>query len=428
MAKQQTAFESRLGKIGLWVEKKIAPPMLKLANQRHVSALRAALIRIIPLIIVGSVPLILTNLPIAALAEFMSPYNGALNTLFAMSFNFLSLYLAIAIGAEMARTYKLEVTTVSIIAAAGFLITVAPVNLANGTLPTGHLGSTGMISAIIVGIITAEVIRFMRDRNLTIKMPAGVPENIAASFSSMIPMAVLLVFFWLLRVVLHFDLTVFLNRIISPLLIAADTWWAVLIASLLLTLLWFVGVHGGSLTVQGVLYPFLLSNIAANAAAHQAGEALPHIFTEPFVFTYGMPTGVGITLPLIIFWWNSKSNKLKKIARMSLGPGIFNINEPVNFGAPVLLNPLMFIPFVFGTTLLGMMYGFFITKLGWVTAPFIQVPWTTPPLIQPYLATGGDWRAPVAQLILFVVVAAIWYPFAKVWEKRCVQEELEASQ
>lgn len=104
-------------------------------------------------------------------------------------------------------------------------------------------------------------------------------------------------------------------------------------------------------------------------------------------------------------------------------PGIFCINEPVTFGVPIVLNPLMFIPFVFLTSLLGTMYGYVLTRLGLVSPTIIQIPWTTPPLIQPWLATGGDWRAVVAQAVLFVIMGLIWYPFAKLWEKRVLATE-----
>jgi PTS system cellobiose-specific IIC component len=280
-----------------------------------------------------------------------------------------------------------------------------------------------MFTAFVVAIIVVETMRFMRDKGIVIRMPAGVPENIGASFSALIPMFVLFVFFWLLRTVLGFQLVDVLNKIISPLMIASDTFWGVLVCGLALNLLWFVGIHGGSLTVWGVLYPFLLANIAENAAAVQAGGTPTKAFVEPFVFIFGMPSGVGITMPLIIFWWRSKSVRLREVARVALGPGIFNINEPVNFGAPTILNPLMFLPFVFGTTLFGMLFGFVLIKLGWITAPYIQTPWTTPMLFNAYLSTGGDWRTVIAQVILLAIVSLIWYPFAKIWERRLVEEE-----
>ncbi len=427
MSEKVSKFESVMVKMSNVVEQKISPPLIRFGNNRYMLAIRAGLIRIIPLLIIGSFPLILTNLPVKSWADAMMPFNDSLNALFNMTFGFMGLYLSICIGAEMARTYKLEVTTVSVVTLVCFLITASPVDLVNGTISIKFFGSTGMFTSFIVGIVVAEVMRFMRDKNIGIKMPRGVPENISASFSSLVPMAVLFVFFWFLRIVIGFEITELINRIISPILILADTWYAVLLTSLILCLLWFVGIHGGSMTVQGVMYAFLFSNISANAAAHAAGLPMPHVFSEPFVFTYGMPTGIGITLPLILLWLRSKSARLKEVSRISLIPGFFNINEPILFGAPLIMNPIMFLPMVFGTTTFGMMYGYIITRLGLVNAPFIQVPWTTPVLIQPYLATGGDWRAVIAQLILLVVVALVWYPFAKTWEKTCINlEQAEA--
>ena len=224
-------------------------------------------------------------------------------------------------------------------------------------------------------------------------------------------------------VILGFDISALLNTIISPIISASDTWYAAFICVLFLQLLWFVGIHGGSFTVWGVMYPFLLNNIAENAAAAAAQQAIPHIITEPFFYSWTMIGGVGITLPLVIIWLKSKSATLREVSRVSLIPGIFCINEPVMFGTPIVLNPIMFLPFVFGTSLLGTMYGYILTKIGWVSAAYIQIPWTTPPLVQPFLSSGGDWRNVVAQAILIVIMAFIWYPFAKLWEKRMLEVE-----
>ncbi|SHD76274.1 conserved membrane protein of unknown function [[Clostridium] ultunense Esp] len=210
-------------------------------------------------------------------------------------------------------------------------------------------------------------------------------------------------------------------------MVISDTWYAALITALLLQMLWFVGIHGGSFTIWGVLYPFLLTNIAENSAAAVAGQPIPNIITEPFFYTYAIIGGVGITLPLVLMWWKSKSSLLREVSRVSLIPAIFCINEPVMFGVPIVLNPIMFLPFVFGTTLLGTIYGYVLTKIGWVSPAIIHVPWTTPPLLQPYLSTGGDWRAVIAQLILIIIVGFIWYPFAKIWEKRCIEEEAKSA-
>jgi len=412
--------------VAAWLERTIVPPLAKIGNQRYFVALRAGLTRTIPLIIVGSIPLILANLPVASWAKAMEPYNAPLMVLFNMSFGFLGLFVAVSIGAELARMYELEITTASIVTVACFLITVAPVDLAKGTISIEFFGAKGMFTAFVVGVVVAEVMRFMRDRGWTIKMPAGVPTAISSSFAALFPLLVLLAISWLLRVVIGVELQKIIQAIVSPLVMVSDSLLAVYLVNVICSTLWFVGIHGGSLTIWGVLYPFLLANIAANSAAAAAGQPLPHIYTEPFQFTYAMPTGVGITLPLILFFWRSKSARLREVARVAIGPGIFNINEPVTFGMPLIMNPLMFIPFVFGGSALGAAIGYAATRLGLARAPYIQVPWTTPALIQPYLSTGGDFGAVLVQLFVFIVMAVMWYPFFRVYERRLVEEEQKA--
>ncbi len=420
----ESKFERFLDRIGQWVETKLAPPLVKFGNQRHMAAIRAAFMRSIPFIIVGSVPLILTNLPIEALAKIFEPFANELNIFFAMSFNFLSLWVAISLGAEMAKMYKLDETIGSVVTVACSLVVVAPIDLATNTINVRGISVHGLFAIFVVGIIVGEFMNFANKKNITIRMPKGVPSNISSSFGALVPMAILMTFFWFLRVVLGFELAEFLSMIISPLLILQDTWFGILVAVLVLQALWFVGIHGGSFTVWGVLYPFLIANIAENTAASVAGQALPRVFTEPFVFTWIMIGGVGSTIPLVLIWWKSKSATLREVARLSLGPGIFNINEPIVFGAPIAFNPILFIPFMLAGVV-GSMYAYFLTRLGFITASFIPTPWTTPALINPYLSTGGDWLAVIAQVFLLVLLFLIWYPFAKLWEKKMIIQEEE---
>ncbi len=417
-------FEATMDKMSGLIERYIAPPLVAMGNQRHFAAIRAALIRTIPLIIIGSLPLILTSLPVESWANAMAPYAEKLNVLYTMTMNFMVLYLAISLGAELARMYEeLDSTIVSIVTVACYVITVAPVDMETNTLEVTGFSAKGMFTLFVVAIIVVEFMHFAYKHNIIIRLPKSVPSGISQSFASLLPMAILLVFFWVLRVVVGFDLNSLLNMIVSPLLAVSDTWYAAFICALLLQLLWFVGIHGGSFTVWGVMYPFLLTNIAENAEAVAAGSAMPHILTEPFIYSWTMIGGTGMTLSLIVLWLRSKSAHLREVSRLSLIPGIFCVNEPVMFGVPIVLNPLMFVPFVFLTSLLGTMYGYVLTSLGWISPAYVQIPWTTPPLLQPYLSTGGDWRNVVAQAILIVLMVIIWYPFAKVYERRCIAEE-----
>lgn len=417
-------FEATMDKMSGLIERYIAPPLVAMGNQRHFAAIRAALIRTIPLIIIGSLPLILTSLPVESWANAMAPYAEKLNVLYTMTMNFMVLYLAISLGAELARMYEeLDSTIVSIVTVACYVITVAPVDMETNTLEVTGFSAKGMFTLFVVAIIVVEFMHFAYKHNIIIRLPKSVPSGISQSFASLLPMAILLVFFWVLRVVVGFDLNSLLNMNVSPLLAVSDTWYAAFICALLLQLLWFVGIHGGSFTVWGVMYPFLLTNIAENAEAVAAGSAMPHILTEPFIYSWTMIGGTGMTLSLIVLWLRSKSAHLREVSRLSLIPGIFCVNEPVMFGVPIVLNPLMFVPFVFLTSLLGTMYGYVLTSLGWISPAYVQIPWTTPPLLQPYLSTGGDWRNVVAQAILIVLMVIIWYPFAKVYERRCIAEE-----
>lgn len=416
-------FESSMEKVGNWIETRLAPPLVKLGNEKHMAAIRTALMRTIPLIIVGSIPLIFTSMPFEAVAKIFAPYADKLNVLNTMSMGFITLWLAISLGFEFGKMYEeLDPIIVSMVTVCSFLITVEPVT---DTMGLTGLSAKGMFALFVVAIIVVEFMHFSYKKGLIIKMPKAVPAAISQPFASLLPMLLLLVFFWLVRVVMGFDLTAFLNMILSPIISVTDTWYAVFIATLLLQLLWFVGIHGGSFTIWGPLYPILLQNITENAAAKAAGLALPHIMTEPFFYSWTMIGGTGSTLPLVIIWLKSKSAALREVAKVSLIPGIFCVNEPMVFGTPIVLNPLMFIPFVFLTSLLGSMYGYVITKLGLVSATYVQIPWSTPPLLQPFLATGGDFRAVLAQIVLIAILFVVWYPFAKVYEKKMLIEEEE---
>lgn len=417
-------FEGRMEGVGAWLERYLVPPLVAFGNQRHFVAIRAGLIRVIPIIIVGAIPLILTNLPVESWAEAMSPYADVLNLLFQMTFGFLGLWVAMSVGAEMGRIYKLDVTMMSVVTTVCFILVVAPAHLGEGTLPFAYFGATGMFTAFVVAAVCAEVTRLMRDFGLVIRMPPGVPENISASFSALFPLFVLLFGFWFVRHVIGFELAPAIANLIQPLVVVADSLWAVVIAMLITQVLWFVGIHGGSITIWGVLYPLLLANISANADAQAAGQPMPHVFTEPFNFIYGMPSGVGITLPLVVFFiFAARSERLKTIGRVSLAPGIFNINEPVTFGTPIIMNPLLLVPFIFLTSTLGYLIGYIATAWGLVSATFVQVPWTTPPLINAYLATGGDMRSVILQAGILLLSAAVWFPFFKIWDRRLVEEE-----
>ncbi len=189
-------FMRSMEKISSVVEEKITPPLIKIGSNKFMVAIRASLVRLIPMLIIGSIPMIFTNLPVESWAAAMAPYNDALNTLSNMTFGFMSLFLSISIGVEFAKIYKIDATMTSIITAACFIITVAPLDLENNVISAASFGSSGMFTAFVIGIVVAIVMHLCDKYNIGIRMPKSVPAGISSSFAALVPMAILFIFFW----------------------------------------------------------------------------------------------------------------------------------------------------------------------------------------------------------------------------------------
>lgn len=383
----------------------------------------------IPLIIVGSFFLIVASPPIPALAELVAPYVGKILFPFRLTVGLMSLYASYGIGYSLSKSYKLDGISGGILAMAAFLLSVIPLNV-EGTgwvLPMGNLGGAGMFVAIIMAIFAVEVMRFLQKRNIMVRMPEGVPESVARSFEALIPAAVVLVVVWVVRDMLDFDIHAFIMEIFKPLVYAANTLPGVLVPVFLITLLWAAGIHGVSV-VGSVARPVWLVLLEENMAAAASGAAvLPNIGPEPFFQWFIWIGGSGATLGLVILLLFSKSKYLKQLGRASLLPGICNINEPIVFGAPIMLNPVLAIPFIIGpiiTTIITYAAMYFNI----VARPSVLPPWTLPAPIGAYLATGGDWKAFVLVVINILIMTAVYYPFFKVYEKKMIQEEQGAEE
>ncbi|SCG82388.1 PTS system, cellobiose-specific IIC component [Proteiniborus sp. DW1] len=412
-----------------FIERVLMPPMTKLSEQRHLRAIRDGIVSTIPLIIVGSFFLIVASPPIPALAELVAPYVGKILFPFRLTVGLMSLYASYGIGYSLSKSYKLDGISGGILAMAAFLLSVIPLNV-EGTgwvLPMDNLGGAGMFVAIIMAIFAVEVMRFLQKRNIMVRMPEGVPESVARSFEALIPAAVVLVVVWVVRDMLDFDIHAFIMGIFKPLVYAANTLPGVLVPVFLITLLWASGIHGVSV-VGSVARPVWLVLLEENMAAAASGTAvLPNIGPEPFFQWFIWIGGSGATLGLVILLLFSKSKYLKQLGRASLLPGICNINEPIIFGAPIMLNPVLAIPFIIGpiiTTIITYAAMYFNI----VARPSVLPPWTLPAPIGAYLATGGDWKAFVLVVINILIMTAVYYPFFKVYEKKMVQEEQGAEE
>ncbi len=401
------------------------PPMAKLSEQRHLRAIRDGIVSTLPLLIVGSFFLIFAFPPIPKLAEKMSPeLVGNILIPFRLTMGLMSLYASYGIGYSLARSYKLDGISGGILSMAAFIMTSIPLVMEDVgfVLPMGNLGGSGMFVAILMAILAVEIMRALQTRNIMFKMPEGVPDSVARSFEALIPAAVVITIIWLVRVMLGFDIQAFIMNLFKPLVKAGNTLPGILIPVLLITLLWAAGIHGVSV-VGSIARPIWMVLLDENMAALADGaKVLPNIAPEPFFQWFVWIGGSGATLGLVFLFLTSKSDYLKRLGRASLIPGICNINEPIIFGAPIVLNPLLGIPFIIGPIITSIIT-YFAMYFNLVARPAITPPWTLPAPIGAYLATNGDWRAIVLVLVNIAIMTAIYFPFFKAYEKQLLQEE-----
>ncbi len=404
----------------------IVPPFQSLGKQVWFSALRAALQQIAPIVIVGSVPTFLFLFINNILSISLSEVEDVLYTVFRIIFSSAGVVFTICMSIEIGKGNKgsntVQCVTVGMISYLLVLIGKTDISV----LPE-RLGLDSILIAVLTTVISLKLVQALERIQLAQRLSRIVPVGVALELSSISSILVVVLIFWGCVTIIPMDLYDILLAATHFLLRLFDSWYCFVLLLLLLQLLWFSGVHGGSSIVWGIMSPFMMILIYYNAVQVFTGGVPTGIVTQPMLFTYLMPSGVGLTLPLAIIWRNSRVESLREMSKVSIKPGIFGINETVLFGTPILRNRYFFIPFVLLTPLVGGLLGYFVTKTKLISAASVQVPWTTPLLLQPLLATGLDWRAVMAQVILFVVVYLIWLPFAQHWEKQLLAKKSETN-
>ncbi|MDR7865890.1 MAG: PTS sugar transporter subunit IIC [Sporomusaceae bacterium] len=416
-------------KIFAWLDRNLIPFMTRLSEQRHLRAVRDGIISTIPLIIVGSFFLIIAFPPVPALAALVKPYAAQILLPFRLTMGLMALYAAHSIGYHLAKSYKLDGVAGGTLALAAFLLTSLPVAIEGKGLALlmENLGGGGMFVAIIMAIVAVEILRFAKEKKITIRMPEGVPDSVARSFEALVPAGIIIPVVWAVRHLAGFDIQHAVAQLFAPLVTAGNTLAGVLVPIILISLLWATGIHGDSV-VGTVARPMWLVLLDQNIAAAAAGQPIPNIAPEPFFQWFVFIGGSGATIGLVCLMMLSKSAYLRGVGKAAFLPGVCNINEPVIFGAPVMLNPLLVVPFVAGPVLMGVVT-WFAMSFGLVTKPYILVPWTLPAPIGAYLATGGDWRAIVLAMFNIAVATVLYYPFLKAYERKLLREsEQEDSQ
>ena len=423
-------------KLMQFIEKNLSPIAYKISSQRHMRAIRAGIIATLPLTIVGSFFTILLNLPIESLANAIAPYSAIINIPFRYTVGLIAMFSAYGIGAHLAGSYKMSELNGGLLSVVAFLIiAVVPVHVTesiDGVIAAGRymniasFGASSLFGAILASLASVEILHLFEAKNLTLKMPEGVPPEVANSFSALYPAAAVIILFLVIRHILGIDINSILGMMLMPLknILAGNSLIGGLITSFLIHGFWALGIHGPAI-MGPVIRPIWDMTIAENMDMFVAGAAaseLPNIFTEQFFQWFVHQGGAGCTLALTILFLFSKSKYLKSLGRLSFVPGLFNINEPMIFGAPIVMNPILAIPFIVAPLVLTVI-SYIFTQLGLVPMMMARLPFTIPAPIAAVMSTDWNWMSGVLVILNLVIALLIYYPFFKLLEKQQLEKE-----
>ena len=409
---------------------------MRVGGQIHLKALRDTFATIMPLYILAGLAVLVNNVVLpfilkgAALAN--AQYWGTVIT--NGTLNISGLLVAPIVAYMLSQSRRFENPLAAALIALSSLVVmmpnvleVTPLNAEKAVATTGvlgysNIGTTGLFAGIIIGLITAELfINISSVDKLKIKLGDNIPPAVSNSFNVLIPVILVLAFWGIISTILYVSFDTNLVALISqfiqePLRKVNTSLVGVLFLYSLGNLLFTLGIH--QTVIYGTLLePLLIANINENMLAYANHQAIPNIMNVAFVPTFGMIGGSGSTIVLIIVTFLfSKSKVSKSIAKLGLAPGIFNINEPVIFGYPIVYNIALMIPFVL-LPAIGIAVAYAATAIGFMNPCVVYIPWTTPPLVNAYLATAGDWRAVIVQLLIIIIGVLLYLPFVKINDK-----------
>lgn len=411
-----------------------------IGKNKYLMSIRDGFLVSTPLLIIGSIFLLIGNFPITAWTDFIEAqgWAGFIGKPASATFDIMAILAVIGIAYAFAGRMNVD----KIFGAATALVSwfiVMPFTIDKvletgetitvSGIPFGWVGSKGIFIGIACAFLSVHIYAWVNSKGWVIKMPDGVPPTVEQSFSALIPAGVVAtVFFainWIFALTPYGSAFQFVFEILqAPLLSLGNTLGAMVIAYIFLHFFWFFGVNGGSV-VGAVFNPILQTLSAQNASALQAGLPIPNIISQQFQDLFATFGGCGSTLSLLIaMLLFCKSKRVTELAKLSLVPGIFGINEPIVFGLPIVLNPTILIPFMLVPTV-NIVISYVVMSIGLV--PYcngIQLPWTTPVVISGFLST--NWAGALLQAFLLVLGVFIYLPFIKIIDKQYLQEEANA--
>ena len=404
----------------------------KLSRNIYLRAIRDGFIAGMPVILFSSIFILIAFVPNSwgfkwsdeVVAFLMKPYSYSMGILALLVAGTTAKSLTDSVNRSMEKTNQINYMSTLLAAIVGLLMLAAD-PIENG-LATGFLGTKGLLSAFLAAFVTVAIYKICVKNNVTIRMPDEVPPNISQVFKDVIPFTLSVVSLYALDLLArHFvgaSVAESIGKFFAPLFSAADGYLGITIIFGAFAFFWFVGIHGPSI-VEPAIAAITYANAEVNLNLLQQGMHADKILTsgtQMFIVTMG-GTGATLVVPFM-FMWLTKSKRNRAIGRASVVPTFFGVNEPILFGAPLVLNPIFFIPFIFAPIANVWIFKFFIETLG-MNSFTANLPWTTPAPLGLVLGTNFQVLSFILAALLIVVDVIIYYPFLKVYDEQILEEE-----
>ncbi|CAM3622290.1 PTS sugar transporter subunit IIC [Erysipelothrix urinaevulpis] len=405
---------------------KLNQTMSKVQTNKYLQALSGGMMSLLPIMVIGSISALLSQLNIAPYQAFImsTGIHAALTKIFTVTMNFMALYVVFLIGHKLAESFDEDGLLAGMISIMAFMIITPLTTFDKSTaLEITYLGSRGLFVGMMSALIATRIYVFVIQKNITIKMPNTVPPVVSKTFTALIPAIFVAIVFGIMNGL--FALTSYGNAHAAlfailqvPLQSMGSNIFTVVILVALMEVLWFFGIHGSNV-VNPILLTVFYSMDVANLEAFQAGATvLPYIITVSFIQNQKGPRNLALA---IILSFNTKSQHLKKVGRLGLVPAFFGISEPLKFGLPMILNPILAIPMIL-TPVASVLLSYVAIVVGFLPQPNgVSVPSGTPELLRPLFTSGV--RGVIFGLFLLVVCMVIYWPFVRAFDKQKLREE-----
>lgn len=411
---------------------KAKPFFEKVSRNVYLRAIRDGFIAGMPVILFSSVFLLIAYVPnifgfhwpAEIEAVIMKPYGYTMGIIALLVAGTTAKSLTDSVNRTMEKTNQINYISTMLAAISGLLLMASdPIE---GGFASGYLGTKGLLTAFLAAFVTVKVYKVCIKNNVTIRMPEEVPPNISQVFKDVIPFTIsiliLYAFDLLVRSFAGMGVAQGIGELFAPLFSAAEGYVGITIIFGAFALFWFVGIHGPSI-VEPAIAAITYANVETNFHLLQAGQHADKILTpgtQMFIVTLG-GTGATLVVPFM-FMWLTKSKRNRAIGRASVVPTFFGVNEPILFGAPIVLNPVFFVPFVLAPIVNVWIFKFFVDVIG-MNSFSVNLPWTTPGPIAIVMGTGFGLWSFVLALALIVIDVIIYYPFLKVYDNQILEEE-----